>query len=113
MSCDVCAGHSLYRPCPCCDETVYKEVPVVNTDLLDVVFRDRPSAYGFKVEFTARPLDFFLWAHDLGYSVEIKDGGEVWLLSNGRVEYTAWHQHEDFMDDRSEAFHLNNWREGR
>jgi predicted nucleotidyltransferase len=51
-----------------------------------------------KVLYTMRPLQFFQWAHDLGYQVEIDDYCEITLKDHrGKPEFFAWLQHKDFF----------------
>jgi len=61
---------------------------------------------------TMRPLDFFLWAHDGGYTVEIDDCCEIALKTHeGKPEYFGWLQHKDSFHefDRSGVGEIARW----
>ena len=97
--CENCSGYGLMaRNCPTCnrgcDVGIEEPEGFADDNLIDIC---KPKDIS-KVLYTMRPLQFFQWAHDLGYQVEIDDYCEITLKDHrGKPEFFAWLQHKDFF----------------
>jgi hypothetical protein len=113
MSCENCSGYGLYaRNCPTCnrgcDVGIEELEDRPDDNLIDIC---KPKDIN-KVLYTMRPLQFFCWAHDCSYMVEIDNCAEIALKDDrGKIEFLAWPQHKDFFHemDRSEVAESARW----